>query len=136
MGYQNGHKRNSRVVNDFAPSAILTWDWDINKKMKLTTSLFAQYSMYKSTKLNYNNSENPQPDYWKNLPSSYYDVWDQSNARYRTAQTFSDWQTAVNWWGNKENRQIQWDRLYYANRQLQPTVRMHFTTCRLSTTMQ
>ena len=37
--------------------------------------------------------------------------------RYRTAQTFSDWQTAVNWWGNKENRQIQWDRLYYANRQ-------------------
>lgn len=106
-GYQNGHKRNSRVVNDFAPSAILTWDWDINKKMKLTTSLFAQYSMYKSTKLNYNNSENPQPDYWKNLPSSYYDVWDQSNARYRTAQTFSDWQTAVNWWGNKENRQIQ-----------------------------
>jgi len=116
-GYQNGHKRNSRVVNDFAPSAILTWDWDINKKMKLTTSLFAQYSMYKSTKLNYNNSENPQPDYWKNLPSSYYDVWDQSNARYRTAQTFSDWQTAVNWWGNKENRQIQWDRLYYANRQ-------------------
>ncbi len=39
------HKRNSRVVNDFAPSAILTWDWDINKKMKLTTSLFAQYSM-------------------------------------------------------------------------------------------
>ena len=44
-------------------------------------------------------------------------MWDQSNARYRTAQTFSDWQTAVNWWGNKENRQIQWDRLYYANRQ-------------------
>ena len=116
-GYQNGHKRNSRVVNDFAPSTILTWDWDINKKMKLTTSLFAQYSMYKSTKLNYNNSENPQPDYWKNLPSSYYDVWDQNDTRYRTAQAFSDWQTAVNWWGNKENRQIQWDRLYYANQQ-------------------
>ena len=33
-GYQNGHKRNSRVVNDFAPSAILTWDWDINNDMK------------------------------------------------------------------------------------------------------
>lgn len=31
-GYQNGHKRNSRVVNDFAPSAVLTWDWDINEK--------------------------------------------------------------------------------------------------------
>ena len=116
-GYQEGRKRNSRIVNDFAPSAILTWDWDINKKMKLTTSLFAKYSMYKSTKLNYNNSDNPQPDYWKNLPSSYFNVWNESDVRYRTSQAYADWKTAVAWWGNKENRQIQWDRLYYANRQ-------------------
>ena len=116
-GYQNGHKRNSRVVNDFAPSAILTWDWDINDRMKLTTSAFMKYSMYKSTKLNYNNTDNPQPDYWKNLPSSYYDVWDETNSRYRTSQALADWQTAVDWWQNKANRQIDWDRLYYANRQ-------------------
>ncbi|MDR0186542.1 TonB-dependent receptor [Prevotella brunnea] len=116
-GYQNGHKRNSRVVNDFAPAGILTWDWDINDKLKLTTSFFGKYSMYKSTKLNYNNSDNPQPDYWKNLPSSYYDVWNENNARYRTSQAFNDWNSAVEWWRHKENRQIQWDRLYYANRQ-------------------
>ena len=73
-GYQNGHKRNSRVVNDFAPSAIATWDWEINDQMKLTTSVFGKYSMYKSTKLNYNNAENPQPDYWKNMPSANYYV--------------------------------------------------------------
>ena len=24
-GYQNGKKRNSRVINDFSPSAIMTW---------------------------------------------------------------------------------------------------------------
>ncbi|MBR6138335.1 MAG: TonB-dependent receptor, partial [Prevotella sp.] len=71
-GYQNGEKRNSRVVNDFAPSAIMTWDWQINDDMKLTTSLFGRLSWYKSTKLNYNNSDNPQPDYWKLMPSSYY----------------------------------------------------------------
>ena len=116
-GYQNGHKRNSRVVNDFAPSAILTWDWDINDNMKLTTSVFAKYSMYKSTKLNYNNTDNPQPDYWKNLPSSYYDVWDETDSRYRTSQALADWNTAVLWWQNKANRQINWDRLYYANRE-------------------
>ena len=116
-GYQNGRRRNSRVVNDFAPAAIFTWDWNINDKTTLTTSLFGMYSMYKSTKLNYNNADNPQPDYWKNLPSSYYDVWNEQDTRYRTAQAFADWNTAVNWWRNKENRQIQWDRLYYANRQ-------------------
>lgn len=116
-GYQNGKKRNSRIVNDFAPSAILTWDWKINPKMKLTTSLFAKYSMYKSTKLNYNNSENPQPDYWKNMPSSYYDVWGTGDARFRTPQAYADWKAAVDWWGSETNRQIQWDKLYYANRQ-------------------
>ena len=73
-GYQNGKKRNSRVINDFAPTALLTWDWKINDDMKLTTSLTGKYSMYKSTKLNYNNSDNPQPDYWKVLPSSYFNV--------------------------------------------------------------
>ena len=117
-GYQNGHKRNSRVVNDFAPSALFTWDWDINKDMKLTTTLFGSYSMYKSTKLNYNNSENPHPDYWKALPSSYYDVWDATDTRYRTAQALADWNSAYNFWkASKANRQINWDQLYYANKQ-------------------
>ena len=36
--------------------------------------------MYSSTKLNYNNSDNPAPDYYKSLPSSFYDVWG-SNAQ-------------------------------------------------------
>ena len=117
-GYQDGHIRNSRIVNDFAPSAILTWDWDIDKNTKLTTSLFGKYSMYKSTKLNYNNSDNPQPDYWKNMPSSYYDVWDESDTRYRTEQCLNDWNYACDYWtDSKANRQINWDRLYYANKQ-------------------
>ena len=88
-GYQNGVKRNSRVINDYSPSGILTWDWDINKKLKLTTSLFAKYGIYKSTKLNYNNAENPAPDYWKNMPSNFFDVWNEHDSRYRTAQALS-----------------------------------------------
>lgn len=118
-GYQNGKKRNSRVVNDFAPTALLTWDWKIDETMKLTTSLSGKYSMYKSTKLNYNNSDNPQPDYWKVLPSSYYDVWDEDDTSYRTAQALADWNTAYDYLtASKENRQINWDRLYYANQQV------------------
>ena len=75
--------------------------------------------MYKSTKLNYNNSDNPQPNYWKNLPSSYYDVWYDTNENYRTEQAFDDWTTSYNYWrASKANRQINWDRLYYANRNI------------------
>ena len=118
-GYQNGKKRNSRIVNDFAPTALLTWDWQIDDDTKLSTSLVGKYSMYKSTKLNYNNSDNPHPNYWKNMPSSYYDVWDENDETNRTAQGVQDWNNAVNYWtASKANRQINWDRLYYANQQV------------------
>ena len=71
--------------------------------------------MYSSTKLNYNNSDNPAPDYYKSLPSSFYDVWG-SNAQYQTPQALAEWQRAYDWlYYNKANRQINWDRLYAAN---------------------
>ena len=117
-GYQNGKKRNSRIVRDFAPTAMLTWDWDINERLKLTTSFTGRYSMYKSTKLNYNGGENPQPDYWKNLPSSYYDVWNEDDYWGRTEQGFNDFEYARSYiMDNKHNRQINWNQLYYANQQ-------------------
>ena len=114
-GYQNGKKRNSRIVNDFAPTALLTWDWKINDDMKVTTTLAGKYCWYSSTKLNYNNSDNPHPDYWKMLPSSYYDVWGD-NTQFQTDQALEDWKLAYEYLSSsKANRQIDWDRLYYAN---------------------
>lgn len=115
-GYQNGKKRNSRVVHDYSPTALLTWDWKIDNETKLTTSLLGKYTMYESTKLNYNNSSNPHPSYWKNMPSSYYDVWGESDASNRTPQALEDWNRAYEYWtSSKANRQINWDQLYYAN---------------------
>lgn len=117
-GYQNGKKRNSRIVNDFAPTALLTWDWNIDDDTKLTTSLMGKYAMYKSTKLNYNNTDNPHPNYWKNMPSSYFDVWYDEDYTNRTDQNLADWTASRDFWmSSKANRQINWDRLYYSNRQ-------------------
>ncbi len=115
-GYQNGKVRNSRVVNDFAPSAIFTWDWKLNDKNKLTTSLFGKYSWYSSTKLNYNGADNPHPDYWKRLPSSYYDVWGDNPMNSR--QGYDDFLTAIDYLSSsKAVRQINFDQLIFANRQ-------------------
>ena len=114
-GYQNGKVRNSRIVTDYAPTAVLTWDWNISDRTKLTTTAGGRYSMYKSTKLNYNNSDNPSPDYWKKLPSAYYDVWDPDNPR-NNEYTPQAWQDAYDFFTSSEaNRQINWDRLYAAN---------------------
>ena len=118
-GYQNGHIRNSRVVNDFAPTALFTWDWKIDDQLKLVTTLTGRYSMYKSTKLNYNNSDNPQPNYYKNLPSNYYDVWSDytPGSMNQTEQGLSDWLRAKTFMsGYKADRQINFDRLYQANK--------------------
>ena len=115
-GYQDGKKRNSRIVKDFAPAALLTWDWKINDQTKLVTSLLGKYSMYSSSRLNYNNSTNPAPDYYSLMPSYYYDVWapyngDQDDAAYRNWQTAYDYLSA-----SKANRQLDWNRMYYANK--------------------
>lgn len=115
-GYQNGKKRNSRIVKDFSPTALLTWDWTIDDDMKLTTTVAGKYGWYSSTKLNYNNSDNPHPDYWKMLPSSYYDVWGE-NSQFMTDQALADWQSAYDFLsGSKANRQINWNRLYLSNK--------------------
>ena len=132
-GYQEGKKRSSRVVTDWAPTALLTWDWQINQTTKLTTTAIGRYSMYKNTRLNYNNSDNPQPDYWKNMPSSYFDVWDETDVANRTNAAIADFERARAYWmSGKENRQINFDQLYFANKQagLQGADAMYFIQAR------
>ncbi len=132
-GYQNGKKRSSRIVNDFSPSAVLTWDWNMDDRSKLTTSLFAKYSMYKNTRLDYNNADNPHPNYWKNMPSSYYDVWNSDNDSYATSESLKQWHAAYDYWtASKANRQIDWDRLYYSNNQanVQGSDALYFVTAK------
>lgn len=119
-GYQGGKKRNSRVVNNYEPSALLTWDYQINDDMKLTTSAFAKYAMYSSTKLNYN-GQNPAPDYWRNFPSFNFNVWNPTDAA-NTADALAAWQESYDYWtSSKANRQINWDKLYYTNQQINST---------------
>ena len=116
-GYQNGKKRNSRIVKDFAPAGLLTWDWKINDDTKLVTSLLGKYSMYSSSRLNYNNSTNPAPDYYSTMPSYYFNVWDPNATKDRDEIAMGNWQSAYDYLSaSKENRQINWDRMYFANR--------------------
>jgi len=114
-GYQDGEKRNSRIVKDFAPSALLTWDWKVDTETKLTTSLLGKYAMYSSSRLNYNNSSNPAPDYYSGMPSYYFDVYAPFDGD-RNETALANWQAAYDHLSaSEENRQINWDRLYYAN---------------------
>ncbi len=122
-GYQNGKKRNARVVNDFEPTAILTWDWSIDANTSLVTNLGFKYAKYSSTALGFTGEAyDPRPDYYKNLPSSVFNVYDASinNQDYLTTNPFLVEQYQLlydQWTSSKAARQIDWDRLYYVNRQ-------------------
>ena len=115
-GYQNGKKRNARVVNSFEPTAILTWDFDIDDRTSLTTSLSGKYSMYASSALGWSgNAADPRPDYYKKLPSGQVDVWTDDEF---TDEEIAMWnETRDYWMSSKAHRQIDWDALYFANAQ-------------------
>ena len=104
-------------MNSFEPSVLFTWDYKINDKMQLTTSLFGKYSMYSTTALGWNgNAADPRPNYYQNLPSAAYDVWDIEYTP--TEDEYNDYMTRYNYWkASKANRQLNWDYMYYANQQ-------------------
>lgn len=116
-GYQNGEKRNARVVNSYEPTAILTWDFKINDRTSLSTSFMGKYSMYGNTALGWSgNASDPRPDYYKKLPSGQIsgNVFNQP----LSDEDIQIWKDAYEYWtSDKAHRQIDWDAMYFANAQ-------------------
>lgn len=102
-GWQNGKKRNSKIVETFDPTFVLNWVWKPKEGTKLTTGASFRVVQYSTSALNWYNARDPRPDYYRYLPSYYTD--DQQAYDMYT-----------NLWRNDENfRQIDWDALYRAN---------------------
>ncbi len=101
-GYQNGKKRNSRIVNSFDPTVILSHDFKIDEKQRLRTGLAYHYSKYSNSALNFYNAPDPRPDYYRNLPS-YQDDADIQQ------------QIAALWTSDTNVSQVDWTELYRDN---------------------
>ncbi|MGG5507450.1 MULTISPECIES: carboxypeptidase-like regulatory domain-containing protein [unclassified Myroides] len=70
-GWQNGEKRNARYQNIEEPLVTLTHSWAIKEQTKLTTTLGYQWGYQGQSRLDYQDNLNPDPAYYKNLPSYY-----------------------------------------------------------------
>lgn len=103
-GYQNGKKRNARVVKSWDPTLLISYEWKPNRTASWTTGLGVHYNRYGQTSLNWYNGYDPRPDYYRYLPSYLGD----SVAAYEIYKTK---------WKNGELGQIQWDKLYEINQQ-------------------
>ncbi|MDE5661168.1 MAG: hypothetical protein K2I04_00900, partial [Muribaculaceae bacterium] len=103
-GYQNGEKRSSRITETFDPTAILNW---IFKKGNTTLNTSAAFRSvyYNRTALNYFNATDPNPSYYKYLPSYFRSRDDEAAAELYTSL----------WEHDEAFRQIKWDELYQVN---------------------
>ncbi len=110
-GYQTNadgevEKRNARVRDNHVPYIVLSDEFKIDDKSKLTTSAYYTFGRTSNSNLNWNNAADPRPDYYRNLPSYSYS---------RDQTTFGDQATAL-WQANDPSTtQLDWDFMYFAN---------------------
>ena len=72
-GYQDGQIRNSRIVKAIDPTAIVSYDLNIDDHNKMKFAVGYHYSLYSNSAINFYNAPDPRPDYYRNLPSFYWD---------------------------------------------------------------
>ena len=108
-GYQDGKKRSSRITETFDPTVMLNWLFK-NEKTSLNTSLTFRSVYYNRTALNYYKALDPNPTYYKYLPSYFMSNSDE-NKNNPEAFDYYTWL-----WENDESfRQVKWDDLYSIN---------------------
>ncbi|RRJ89801.1 carboxypeptidase-like regulatory domain-containing protein [Flavobacterium macacae] len=102
-GWQNGKKRNSRDKDVEEPILMLSHYWKINDKNSLNTNVAYQFGSIGNSRLDFNGAANPDPTYYRNLPSYF-------STNGATAEVIDGQRNFF-----LSNRQINWDAIYYGN---------------------
>ncbi|HNL38760.1 MAG TPA: hypothetical protein PKH43_06495, partial [Saprospiraceae bacterium] len=101
-GYWNGEKRNASVNHSHQPIALLRYDWTPGVRTGMTLTAYGQAGERGQTRLDWFDNNNPFPDYYRRLPSTYPD----SAAQAAWAQMLRE---------NETLRQIDWVNIYQGN---------------------
>ena len=79
-GYQDGKKRNSRDKNVDEPINMLSHFWKITEKSNLNTSVAFQTGSIGNSRLDFQGVSNPDPTYYRNLPSYFTSIYNNDPA--------------------------------------------------------
>ncbi|MGB1042411.1 MAG: carboxypeptidase-like regulatory domain-containing protein [Tenacibaculum sp.] len=104
-GYQAGKMRNSRVKRVYEPVIMLNHYWDISDNTSLNTNVGYQFGEIGNSRLDYNGANNPDPTYYRNLPS--YDLQDPNGPDLAEA-----YKSLIKF---QNDGQINWDDLAIGN---------------------
>ena len=104
-GEQEGEIRNSRIKQVEEPIIMLNHFWNISERTELNTNLGYQFGKSGDSRLGYDNAPNPDPSYYKKLPS--YFLANTNGPNYEGA--YRAYSSFVN------DGQIDWQDLYETN---------------------
>ncbi|MDO5104837.1 TonB-dependent receptor [Capnocytophaga sp.] len=103
-GKQNGDVRNSRNRIVSEPIFVLSYNYN-QDDTRLNIDFGYQFGKIGNTRLSYANAQNPEPNYYRNLPSYY--INQEAGPNWDLANLQKEYFLA--------NRQLNWASLYYAN---------------------
>ncbi len=113
-GYQNGVIRNARERRVHEPIAVVRYDYKPSTLFEGSVTALYRFGKNGYTALDWYNAQDPRPDYYRNLPSYFYN----ENSDYnRTSPMKAAWANEI--WTNSESypqyTHIDWARLYALN---------------------
>ena len=110
-GYQAGELRNSKMKRIAEPLFVLSNTYH-KGNTKIAAHLGYQFGQVGDTRIQYVKSQNPDPSYYTNMPTYFYNMYDEQTgegdpfAHHKAAQQIAYFRT---------HKQLDWDRLYLAN---------------------
>jgi hypothetical protein len=109
-GWQDGKKRNSREKTVEEPILILSDYWKITPKTNLKTSVAYQFGKVGNSRLTYQGADNPDPTYYKSLPS--YETSTYTNGVWTPDYVMADKKRE----DFLANGQLDWNAMIVANK--------------------
>ena len=113
-GYQDGKVRNARVRKTHEPVAFVKWDFKPSDKFQGSATLLYRFGKNGYTALDWYNAQDPRPDYYRNLPSYFYNENPdyKRNNQAKAVEAFKSWYNE-----DSDVVHLNWDRIYQVNKQ-------------------
>lgn len=113
-GYQNGKVRNARIRKTFEPVTFVKYNYTPSDNLEASATLLWRTGKNGYTALDWFNAADPRPDYYRNLPSYFYDEMDGDDtgkSAFRKAGYAADqWMRQL-----PDIVHINWSRMYNIN---------------------
>jgi len=111
-GWQNGKKRNSRDKDVEEPILMLSHYWNISESTSLNTNVSYQFGKIGNSRLDYQNANNPDPTYYRNLPSYFTSMYNDAGDFIGNQAPQLEAAANANF---LTNRQVDWNGMYRTN---------------------